>query len=119
VSARIARGAAIEAAAARWLVAQGLSVVARNVRSRFGEIDLVLLDGETLVFAEVRLRSHEGFGGAAASVDARKQARIVACARWYLAQHPREADRTCRFDVLAVASASEVSWIRDAFRPES
>jgi putative endonuclease len=119
VSARVARGAAIEAAAAHWLVAQGLEVVARNVRSRFGEIDLVLLDGETLVFAEVRLRSHDGFGGAAASVDARKQARIVACARWYLAQHPREATRTCRFDVLAVAGASEVSWIRDAFRPES
>lgn len=119
MSARAGRGAAIEAAAAEWLAARGLRVVARNVRSRFGEIDLVLLDGDTLVFAEVRLRSHDGFGGAAGSVDPRKQARIVDCARWYLAQHPRDAARTCRFDVLAVGGAGAVEWLRDAFRPES
>ena len=119
MNARAARGAAVEAACARWLAQRGLPVVARNVRCRFGEIDLVLDDGEVLVFAEVRLREHDGFGGAAASVDARKQARIVACAHWYLAQHPRQALRPCRFDVLAVGRGGAIDWIRDAFRPES
>lgn len=119
MSERAARGAAVEAAVARWLEARGLRVVARNVRCRFGEIDLVLLDAAVLVFAEVRLRTHAGFGGAAASVDARKQARVVACARWYLAQHPRDAERTCRFDVIAVDEAAAIDWIRDAFRPPS
>lgn len=119
MNARASRGAAVEAACARWLAQRGLPVVARNVRCRFGEIDLVLDDGEVLVFAEVRLREHDGFGGAAASVDGRKQARIVACARWYLAQHPRQALRPCRFDVLAVGAGGAIDWIRDAFRPES
>ncbi len=119
MSERAARGAAVEASVARMLQARGLQVVARNVRCRFGEIDLVLLDAAVLVFAEVRLRTHAGFGGAAASVDARKQSRLVACARWYLAQHPRDAERTCRFDVIAVDEAATVDWIRDAFRPES
>lgn len=116
---RAARGAAVEARCARWLAQRGLPVVARNVRCRYGEIDLVLDDGEVLVFAEVRLREHDGFGGAAASVDARKRSRIVACARWYLAQHPRQALRACRFDVLAVGADGAIDWIRDAFRPES
>lgn len=119
MSARAARGAAVEAACARWLGARGLPVVARNVRCRFGEIDLVLDDGEVLVFAEVRLREDDAFGGAAASVDPRKQARIVACAHWYLVQHPRQALRPCRFDVLAVGRGGAIDWIRDAFRPSS
>jgi putative endonuclease len=119
VNSRAARGAATEASAAAWLEARGLRVLERNVRCRFGEIDLVLRDGAVLVFAEVRLRSHDGFGGAAASVDPRKQARVVACARWYLAQHPADAERTCRFDVLAVGGSGEPQWLRDAFRPES
>jgi putative endonuclease len=119
VSARAERGAAVEDATAQWLAARGLRLRDRNVRCRFGEIDLVLLDGEVLVFAEVRLRSHDGYGGAAGSVDPRKQARIVACARWYLAGHPADAERTCRFDVLAVDERGQVTWLRDAFRPES
>lgn len=119
MSARVARGAAVEAACAAWLAARGLAVVARNVRCRFGEIDLVLDHGEVLVFAEVRLREDDGFGGAAASVDRRKQERIAACARWYLAQHPRQALRACRFDVLAVGRGRAIEWIQDAFRPEA
>jgi putative endonuclease len=119
VSARAGRGAAVEDATARWLAARGLVLRERNVRCRFGEIDLVLLDGEVLVFAEVRLRSHDGYGGAAGSVDGRKQARIIACARWYLGRNPGDAERTCRFDVLAVDERGAVTWLRDAFRPES
>jgi putative endonuclease len=105
--------------AARFLRRHGLTLEQRNVRCRFGEIDLVLRDREVLVFAEVRFRADDGHGGGAASVDARKRARLIAAARWYLAGHPREAERPCRFDVLALGAGEEIEWIRDAFRIDS
>jgi putative endonuclease len=61
-------GQAAESRAEAFLKTQGLTLVARNWRCRFGEIDLVMQDGSTLVFVEVRLRSRSDFGGAAASV---------------------------------------------------
>lgn len=110
-------GAAHERAAAEWLRRAGLAIVARNVSCRHGEIDIVARDGEVLVFVEVRYRLHRDFGGALASVDARKQARIALAARWYLSQNPREARRACRFDVLALGGAGpyEFHWERAAF----
>src|SRR5690606_9052317 len=70
-----ARGAAVEAAAGRHLAEAGLRPVATNATARFGELDLVMLDGPTLVFVEVRYRRSDRFGGGAASVDARKRRR--------------------------------------------
>ena len=120
MSDRAARGAAVEAFAAQRLERAGLKVVARNVRCRYGEIDLLLRDGPILVFAEVRYRGRDDFGGALASVDPRKQSRLIACARWYLGQNPREAERTCRFDVVAVGDdGAAFEWLRDAFRADS
>jgi putative endonuclease len=109
-----------EAAAARHLEARGLTVLARNAVSRFGELDLVLADGDTTVFAEVRYRRGDGWGGAAASVDAGKQRRLVAAARAWLARHPEAARRPCRFDVVAVGGVPpyRIDWLRDAFQPE-
>jgi putative endonuclease len=108
------RGAAAEEAAARFLARQGLEVLERNYRTRFGEVDLVAREGATLVFVEVRARAWAAFGGAAASVDARKQRRIVAAARHYLARLP--AEPACRFDVLTVQGPQAVpGWIRGAF----
>ena len=78
-------GALAEQHAARYLQQQGLKPVAQNYRSRFGEIDLIMQDGATLVFVEVRLRRSANFGGAAASIDARKQQRIIRTAQQYLA----------------------------------
>lgn len=101
----------------RFLTRSGLEVIARNVRCRFGEIDIVARDGICIVFVEVRLRASGRFGGAAASVDARKQQRLAAAARWYLARHPKCANDPCRFDVIAVAKIEgAVDWLRDAFR---
>ncbi|MBC7803275.1 MAG: YraN family protein [Candidatus Parcubacteria bacterium] len=92
----------------------GLRVVARNWRCRHGEIDLVAEEGATLVFAEVRYRRDERFGGAGESVTAVKQARLVAAARLYLMRRP-EAE--CRFDVLLLDAleAGRIRWIRNAF----
>ena len=62
-------GGEAEKQAAHWLTQQGLEVVARNFRCRQGEIDLIMQDGNTLVFTEVRWRSYRSHGGALASVD--------------------------------------------------
>ncbi len=105
-------GGAAEDAAARFLERHGLEIVARNYRTRLGEIDLVARDGATLVFVEVRMRSSARFGGAAASIDHRKRARIEAAARRFLARLGREPP--CRFDVVTV-EAGEAEWLRGAF----
>ncbi|HRQ47202.1 MAG TPA: YraN family protein [Rhodocyclaceae bacterium] len=112
------RGAAAEALAERYLAARGLTVLARNVRCRGGEIDLVGLERGTLVFIEVRLRSSTGFGGAAASITTRKQRRIILAARWWLAGAGRgHAQRACRFDAVLLDGLDEggVEWIPAAF----
>jgi len=113
--ARAAReaGARAEEDAARFLERHGLEVVARNYRTRLGEIDLVARDGETLVFVEVRLRADSRYGGAAASVDARKRARIEAAARRFLAGLKREPP--CRFDVVTLDGDNRAAWLRGAF----
>ncbi|HET8711868.1 MAG TPA: YraN family protein [Spongiibacteraceae bacterium] len=111
-------GAAIENAAAMWLQAQGMACVARNFRCRGGEIDLIMRDGRTLVFVEVRLRNREDFGNAAESVTAAKQRRVIHAAQYYLATHLGCADLACRFDVLAAKCENETivwNWVQDAF----
>ncbi len=114
----LARGHGFEDQALSHLQAQGLKLVARNVRCRHGEIDLVMEHAQQLVFVEVRARKPSRFGGAALSVDAGKQRRLARAAAWYLASHPRLAHRACRFDVLSI-DGSELSWIRDAFSVSS
>jgi putative endonuclease len=105
-------GGDAEEAAARFLADRGLRIVARNYRTRQGEIDLVAQDGDTLVFVEVRLRSSGRYGGAVGSIDARKQARIAAAARHFLMRLAREP--RCRFDVITVEDR-ETTWLRGAF----
>lgn len=115
------RGAAAEALAADFLAGRGLSIVARNVRCRRGEIDLVCLDRGTLVFVEVRLRTGNRFGGAAASITARKRERIVHAARWWLAgAGRRHAARACRFDAVLLDALDHdgLDWIRNAFEAD-
>jgi len=102
--------------AARFLQKQGLVVIARNVRCRGGEIDLVCRHGKSLVFVEVRLRRSAAYGGAAASITACKQRRIVLAARHYLAAHA-SADCDCRFDCVLIEGDGDnaIVWERDAF----
>ena len=106
-------GARAEALAAEYLMRQGLAIVARNFRTRFGEIDLIARDGRTLVFVEVRMRRSTGYGGAAESITPRKRARLVAAANGYLALLGREPP--CRFDaiLLRALDAGTIEWRRD------
>ncbi len=106
-------GAAAEARAEDWLRQRGFVPVGRNFRCRGGEIDLVMQDGETLVFVEVRQRKDARFGGAAASVTSRKQLRIMCAAQYYLQRY--RFPPPCRFDVVAF-EGERIEWLRDAFR---
>jgi putative endonuclease len=87
-----------EETALRYLLNRGLKAVTRNYRCRLGEIDLVMRDGNTLVFVEVRLRSHSSFANAAESITAAKRRRLVAAAKHYLAGV--QPIPPCRFDAV-------------------
>ena len=108
-------GDAAERLAAAYLEQKGLRLLETNFRCRMGEIDLILRDGAELVFAEVRLRTNSAFGGAAASITAAKQARIVHAAQSYLQQ--KHLDLPCRFDAVLLDSldADRIEWIKNAF----
>ncbi len=108
-------GDAGESAALTFLVAGGLRPLARNVRFKVGELDLVMLDGETLVFVEVRRRGRSEFGDALDSVDARKARKLALAARLYLQREPRHAWRDCRFDVVGFDGGEQPRWVRGAF----
>lgn len=104
-------GQAAETEAESYLVARGLRTVARNWRCRFGEIDLIMKEGDTLVFVEVRLRNHARFGDGATSVTPAKQTRLVATARAYLAS--LNAMPPCRFDVVSLREGEAPVWLRN------
>ncbi|MFI8717212.1 YraN family protein [Stenotrophomonas sp. NPDC077464] len=118
-TARARRGAAVETAALQHLRNAGLRPIARNVRYRGGELDLVMRDGGTTVFVEVRYRADARYGGGAASVDLRKRRKLVLAARLFLLSHPDLAQGACRFDVVeASGEPPRLNWLRDAFRLE-
>lgn len=106
-----------EAEALRRLEAAGLKLLDRNYRCRLGELDLVLRDGDSLAFVEVRFRRRSDFGSGAESVGASKRRRLIAAAQHYLQRHPALADMPCRFDVIAIGpgASPQIQWIRHAF----
>ncbi len=107
-----------ESAAEQYLRHKGYRIVARNLRSSVGELDLVAEDGQVLVFVEVKARRTDGFGGAIHAVHQRKQEKLIQLAAQYLARHHLK-DRPCRFDVVLLqgtdAVASQIEHIQNAF----
>lgn len=115
---RLQRGRDAEERAARYLEAQGLTILARNFRRRAGEIDIIARDGGTLAIIEVRSRATRSHGGAAASVGMRKQQRLIRAAHLLLAAHPEWRRLPARFDVVVEdgdGDAARIEWIRHAF----
>lgn len=111
-------GARGEDLACAHLRAAGLGLLARNVRYRHGELDLVMLDGPTVVFVEVRYRRGGRFGDGIDSVTANKRARLVRAAASFLADQPSLSGRVCRFDVIAISGSADqpqFDWRRNAF----
>lgn len=111
-------GQSFEALACRRLEQAGLTRLAANVRYRFGELDLIMREAGTVVFVEVRYRQNAHYGGGAVSVTPGKQRRLVRAASAWLAAHPAEAQRPCRFDVVSIdgnATSPDITWIKSAF----
>jgi putative endonuclease len=107
-----------EDAALAHLLAAGVTLLARNVRYPFGELDLVVRDGETVAFVEVRFRRGSGYGGAAASVDRGKRRKLARAAQAWRKSQRALALAPCRFDVVTVSPAPgalRCEWLRAAF----
>lgn len=107
------KGQDAEDRAAIFLSQHKLTLLARNYRCRFGEIDLIMQDGDTLVFVEVRMRKSDDYGSAAASITPAKQTRLIQTARHYLAW--RNCDMPCRFDAILISGNHKIEWIQSAF----
>ncbi len=117
MTSRVAQGAAAEELALRYLEAQGLTLVMRNFRCRTGELDLIMRDGGSLVFVEVRSRRYIRYGTPAESVTRAKQQKLLRAAMFYLQR--QRLDLPCRFDVVAIlrpGGEPHIEWIRDAFQ---
>lgn len=113
-----ARGQRVEAAAEAWLQQHGLQPVVRNFTSRGGELDLVMRDGNTLVFVEVRFRKSDRFGSPIESVTFSKQQKLLRTAQLYLLAHRQWQDKPCRFDIIAARpgeSGLQFEWVKNAF----
>jgi len=112
----VTAGSSAEDFACGYLENKGLRLVARNYRCRRGEIDLIMRDGEDLVFVEVRYRKYDAFGSAAETVSSSKRSRIITTAAYYLQRQRFEPP--CRFDVVAVGGDAphRIEWIQDAFQ---
>ncbi len=106
----LATGQAAEQAALDYLVQQGLTLVQRNFRCRHGEIDLIMQHHAALVFVEVRKRASARYGGAAASITASKQARLITAAQIYLQQYRHPP--ACRFDAVAIEK-EKIIWLQN------
>jgi len=119
VSSRGEQGRLAEDHALARLEQAGLKLVDRNYRSRFGEIDIIMADGRTLVFVEVRFRRSDRYGSAEESVNRQKQARLIKTAACFLREN--RLDRPTRFDVAALSPGPDglsMTWIKNAFQAE-
>lgn len=114
-------GAMAENRARSWLEKQGLQLLEKNYRTTRGEIDLIMQDGDTLVFVEVRMRQNERFATAAQSIDHPKQQRIISTAQHYLQAQGLWEKIPCRFDAICLQRDTDngngyrVEWLQNAF----
>lgn len=109
------KGEAAEKAAADFLTQQGCSVVAHNVLTKMGEIDLIVLDKNELVFVEVRYRSSKQFGSAAETVTIAKQRKVIKAAQYFIQTNAKYAKKIMRFDVVGLDATHNIEWIKGAF----
>lgn len=109
------KGLALEQQGARYLSAQGLRLLTTNYHCKGGEIDLIMQDGTTLVFVEVRFRRNGLRGSPVETVTPGKQRRLIRCARHYLMSCRLHDTIPCRFDVLGIEPGNRITWVRNAF----
>lgn len=104
-----------------YLIGRGLRPLGRNFHCRGGEIDLIMLDGECLIFIEVRYRASPAFAQASHTVDSHKQRKIIRTAAMFISRNHNYGSHTMRFDVIALEGSGDIAikWIKDAFRPNN
>ena len=109
------KGSEAERCAEEFLLRHNLVLLQRNYRCRFGEIDLIMRDGITVVFVEVRMRGSQNFGGAVSSITLSKQRKLLRTARHYLLS--LQAEPSCRFDAVLLSGSNKgkIEWIKNAF----
>jgi len=116
------RGAQFEDYARDYLAEQGLSLLQQNFHCRFGEIDLIMRDQETICFIEVKFRKSLRFGGAASTISISKQRKIVKTALFYISRDRHLANQALRFDAFLIQqqadTSNQVNWIKGAFYGE-
>lgn len=113
-----AKGTRYEHAAEQFLSSRGLRALQRSFNCRLGEIDLIMLDGDCLVFIEVRYRASIEFGTPLETITLRKRRRIVRAAAVFLQRERRFSERPCRFDAVGITGPDEAlafDWIKAAF----
>lgn len=109
-------GFAAEQKALQFLQKNGLRKITQNFRSRFGEIDLVMQDIQSLVFVEVRLRRNLLYGQGLETITRFKQQRLIQTAQIYLMRHKQFKCFPCRFDVISEDASGKITWIKNAFQ---
>lgn len=118
-------GESAEQDACKFLIKNKLKLVSKNFNCKFGEIDLIMLDKQSLVFVEVRYRKNSQFGSGAESITISKQRKLIKTASYYLQQNPRTSQYATRFDVISMSAVlnhsnsedeSKIDWIKDAFQ---
>jgi len=120
----LSKGLAYEKVALKFLCKKGLEKIQTNYRTRFGEIDLIMKEGDEIVFVEVRYRKNDLFGSAEESVNTCKQRKIIKSATFYLNQN-RLWENDIRFDVITISPSSltlsgdKIIWYKSAFTPEN
>lgn len=118
-------GESAEQDACKFLIKNKLKLVSKNFSCVFGEIDLIMLDKQSLVFVEVRYRKNSQFGSGAESITISKQRKLIKTASYYLQQNPKTSQYATRFDVISMSAPdsestskneSKIDWIKDAFQ---
>jgi len=108
-------GQRAEQKACDFLQQQGLRLIFRNYHNRHGEIDLIMQDGNDIVFIEVRARARNQYGSAIESIDTKKQYKLIKTAAYYLQYFYKAEEINCRFDVIGISPHEKIEWIKDAF----
>ncbi|MBT3427675.1 MAG: YraN family protein [Gammaproteobacteria bacterium] len=106
-----------EARAESYLTKSGCKIISRNYRRRYGEIDLIYFDAETLAFGEVKYRLTNRYGTPSEAVTPYKTRKILLTATQFLQEHPCYQDAPVRFDIICVSK--QVRWMKDSFNNES
>lgn len=109
------KGSRYEQLAADYLVGNGYKIIARNVNTPFGEIDIIAMQEEVLVFIECKYRSSDRYGTPYDAVNSAKRQHIIKSAVYYYNYHGYDADVPCRFDVIAMYGNGSIEHIKNAF----